>query len=65
MCVGGGGACVDAGEGERQSEICNYEIRLCIVVMFHVQRFEPHTCTVIEGFGTLEMHFITIIIIIK
>ena len=24
--------------------------------MFHVQRYEPHTCLVIQGFGALEMH---------
>ena len=34
----------------------SYVIRLCFVVMFHVQRFEPHT-SIIEGFGVLEMHF--------
>ena len=28
---------------------------MCIVI-FHVQRFEPHTCIVTEGFGALEMH---------
>ena len=31
------------------------EIRLCIVV-FPVCRCEPHTRTVTEGFGALEMH---------
>ena len=28
-----------------------------IAVMFHVQRFEPHTCTVTEGLGALEVHY--------
>ena len=28
-----------------------------IAVMFHVQRFEPHTCTVTEGLGALEIHY--------
>ena len=29
-------------------------IRLCIVVMLHVQRFEPHTCIVIEGIRRIK-----------
>ena len=33
-------------------------IRLCVVAMFHVQRFEPHTCIVTEGFGALEMRLL-------
>ena len=34
--------------------------RLCIVVMFHVQRFEPHACIVIEGFGALEIRLLSL-----
>ena len=31
--------------------------------MFHVLRFEPHTCIVIEGFGTLEMHLLLLLLV--
>ena len=37
----------------------HYQLRLCILVMFHVMfhvyRFEPHTCIAIEGFSALDM----------
>ena len=50
---------VDAeGSGTIERYILHYYIRLCIVVMFHIQRFERHTCIVIEGFGALEMHLL-------
>ena len=26
--------------------------------MFYMYRFEPHTCKVIEAFGTLQMHLL-------
>ena len=42
----------------------HYSIRLCTVVMFHVQRFEPHTYTVTEGFGALQMHLLLLINIV-
>ena len=45
---------------DRVRYVMHYKIRLCIVVMFHVWRFEPHTCIVIEGFGALEMHLFII-----
>ena len=35
-----------------------------IVVMFHVQHFEPHMCIVLEGFGAIRNAFIIIAFII-
>ena len=42
-------ACLDARDRLRY-------IRLCIVVIFHVLRFEPQTYIVTEGLGAVEMH---------
>ena len=61
VCWGGGGytcPCVDAGRV--RDRVLN-AIRLCSFVIFHAQRFEPHTCIVIEGFGELEMHLLAVI----
>ena len=33
--------------------------------MFHVQRFESHTCIVIEGFGALEMHLLLLLLLLE
>ena len=44
-----GSACVDT-----MRYVTHYLTGLCIV-RFHVQRFEPHTCVVIEGFDALEI----------
>ena len=46
-------------ESDAVRYVMHYQIRFCIVVMFHVQCFEPHTCIVIEGFSKLETHFVT------
>ena len=40
----------------------HYEIRLYIVIMFHVHLFEPYTCMVIEGFNALEMHLLLLLL---
>ena len=66
VCWGGGEvrvrAGVDAGEGrDRVRYVVHYYIRLCIVVTFHVQRFQPHTCIVIEEFGALQMHLLLLL----
>ena len=43
---------------DRVRYVIHYLIGLCIV-RFHVQRFKPHTCVVIEGFEALEiMHLL-------
>ena len=41
-----------------------YAVRLCIVVMFHVQWSQPPTCIVIEGFGALGMLLLVIILLL-
>ena len=70
VCLGRGGgervrACVDAGEErDRVRYVMHYYIRLCIVVTFHVQSFEPHACIVIEGFGALEMHLLLLLLLL-
>ena len=43
--------------------LCHW-IRLCSVVMFHVQCFEPQTC-ITEGFGALEMHLSWCLLVMK
>jgi len=41
-----------------------YAVRLCTVVMFHVQWIQPPTCIVMEGFGALEMLLLFIILLL-
>ena len=58
MCAWETEAHVCMQDSERQSEICSALLsRLCVVVMFHVQHFEPRTCAT-EGFSTSEMHLL-------
>ena len=65
VCVGGGGACARVcgcrGGEDRVRYVVHYYIRLFIVVTFHVQRCEPHTCIVIEEFGALQMHLLLLL----
>ena len=50
--------CVQAKKSDRASYVT--QIRLCIFVRFHIQRFEPHIC-IIEGFGALEMPLLSLL----